>query len=125
MRMRLSKSFRFDSAHFLPRLPDGHKCKRLHGHSFEVEIVVEGEVDPDLGWLIDYQEIKDAVAPIISQLDHRLLNTIDGLENPTSEVLAEWIWSRVVSELPILKVVSVKETCATRCDYEGPSENTR
>jgi len=123
MRVTLSKSFRFESAHFLPELPEGHKCKRLHGHSFEVEIFVAGPMDPDLGWLVDYQVIKDAVGPIIDELDHRLLNTIDGLENPTSENLAIWIWDRVAPRMRILKRVSVKETCTTRCDYDGPDDD--
>ena len=92
--VELSKEFRFESAHRLPNVPEGHKCGRLHGHSFRVEVVVRGPVDPKTGWLIDYAEIKEAWKPLDEQLDHRYLNELDGLNNPTSEVLAAWIWER-------------------------------
>ena len=91
MRMRLAKSFGFEAAHWLPTFPDGHQCRRMHGHSFKIEVVVEGEVASSKGYLIDYGDISRAVKPIEEQLDHRVLNDIDGLENPTSEMLAAWI----------------------------------
>ncbi|MEZ4655176.1 MAG: 6-carboxytetrahydropterin synthase QueD [Candidatus Eisenbacteria bacterium] len=120
MKVTLSKEFRFESAHFLPRVPEGHRCGRMHGHSFAVEISVRGEVDPQTGWLIDYGEMKRRVGPVIEQLDHRVLNEIPGLENPTSEVLAGWLWERIAPVLPELYRVTVLETCTTRCEYEGP-----
>lgn len=95
MHARLCKSFTFESAHWLPTFPEGHKCRRMHGHSFEVEVWVEGVVDPGKGYLIDYGEIKAAIAPVELALDHRLLNEIEGLENPTSELIARWIWDRL------------------------------
>jgi 6-pyruvoyltetrahydropterin/6-carboxytetrahydropterin synthase len=119
MFVRLSKSFRFEAAHALPTFPEGHKCRRLHGHSFRVEVVVEGEADPARGYLVDYGEIKAACEPVRKQLDHYYLNEIAGLENPTSEVLAAWIWERVKPALPLLAAVVVHETCDSRCEYRG------
>lgn len=120
MHVRLAKSFQFEAAHFLPTFPDGHKCRRMHGHSFRVEIIVEGEIDSAKGYLIDYGEITGVVGPIREMLDHRLLNDLDGLTNPTSEILAGWIWARLEDQLPHLVEVVVHETCTSRCHYQGP-----
>ncbi|MEC9372927.1 MAG: 6-carboxytetrahydropterin synthase QueD [Planctomycetota bacterium] len=121
MRVRLVKSFGFEAAHFLPTFPEGHKCRRMHGHSFRVEIIVEGDVAPEKGYLVDYGEIKRAIRPMEERLDHRILNEIEGLENPTSEVIAAWIWERLQPELPLLSEVVVHETCTSRCHYHGPN----
>ncbi|MGD2110162.1 MAG: 6-carboxytetrahydropterin synthase QueD [Phycisphaerae bacterium] len=118
-RVSIARSFTFEAAHRLPNLPVGHKCERLHGHSFRVELVCEGEADPRSGWLIDFAEIKRVFAPFLEQLDHRYLNEIDGLENPTAENLARWIWTRVRPVLPPLSQVNVAETCTSRCEYRG------
>ena len=119
MQVRLTKTFTFEAAHSLPTFPEGHKCRRLHGHSFKVEVVVAGAVDEARGYLVDYGEIKAAFEPIRRQLDHHHLNRIEGLENPTSEVLAGWIWQRLAPELPRLAAVIVHETCTSRCEYRG------
>ncbi len=119
MRVRLVKSFGFEAAHFLPTFPDGHKCRRLHGHSFRVDVVVAGDAPPDRGYLVDYGVIKEAIEPLRARLDHRLLNEIAGLENPTSEVLAAWIWDHLAPALPLLAEIIVHETCTSRCHYEG------
>ena len=119
-RARLNRSFSFEAAHRLPKVPPGHKCGRLHGHSYLVELVVEGEIDPDTGWVVDFADIKSSFKPILEQLDHRYLNDIEGLENPTAEALAQWIWDRVKAKLPILVRVDVAETCTARCEYSGP-----
>lgn len=119
MKVELRKTFQFEAAHRLPHLPEGHKCRRLHGHSFQVEIVVRGECDPQLGWLMDYAEIARRFQPLWEQLDHHYLNEIPGLENPTSEVLAAWIWKRLKPTLPELAEVVVAETCTARCVYRG------
>jgi 6-pyruvoyltetrahydropterin/6-carboxytetrahydropterin synthase len=121
MRVRLQKEFGFEAAHRLPRVPESHKCSRLHGHSFRITLEIEGDVSNDLGWLVDYGEIKAAYAPVRERLDHHYLNEIEGLENPTSEVLAAWIYDRIVPVLPQLKSVTVSETCTNRCIYEGPT----
>ena len=118
-RVRIARSFTFEAAHRLPALPPGHKCERLHGHSFRVELVCEGEIDPKTGWLIDFAEIKRVFAPFLERLDHRYLNEIDGLENPTAENIARWIWTRVKPVLPLLHQVNVAETCTSRCEYRG------
>lgn len=118
--MELRKTFQFEAAHRLPLLPATHKCHRLHGHSFRVEIAIEGPCDPQLGWVMDYAEIKDAFRPLALQLDHHYLNEIPGLENPTSENLAIWIWDRLKPSLPLLTCVEVAETCTSRCLYRGP-----
>lgn len=117
--MRLEKTFRFEAAHWLPHVPEGHKCGRMHGHSFRVTIAVEGEMDPHSGWLIDYGDIKSAFAPLEQQLDHFCLNEIEGLENPTSEVLSKWIWDKMKPALILLSEVAVEETCTCRCVYRG------
>ena len=119
MKMELRKSFQFKAAHLLPHLPDGHKCRRLHGHSFMVDVVVKGECDPQLGWVMDYAEISQAFKPLWEKLDHHYLNEIEGLENPTSERVALWIWDRLRPTLPLLKEVAVAETCTARCVYRG------
>jgi 6-pyruvoyltetrahydropterin/6-carboxytetrahydropterin synthase len=121
MRIRLAKSFSFEAAHFLPSFPEGHKCRRMHGHSFRVDIVVEGPLDPARGYLVDYGDIKRAVAPLHDELDHRLLNDLPGLANPSSEMLAVWVWDRLHPVLPMLAEVIVHETCTSRCEYRGPS----
>lgn len=117
--VRLAREFTFEAAHRLPNAPPGHKCARLHGHSFRVELVCEGEIDPHSGWLLDFAEIKRAFTPLYERLDHRYLNEIEGLENPTAEHLARWIWTRLKPELPLLSQVTIAETCAARCEYRG------
>ena len=119
MNVRLAHEFRFEAAHLLPKVPPGHKCARLHGHSFRVELVVVGPVDEQTGWFIDFQRLFDAWKPLHEQLDHRYLNEVPGLDNPTSELLARWIWERVRRALPELARVTVFETCESRCEYEG------
>jgi 6-pyruvoyltetrahydropterin/6-carboxytetrahydropterin synthase len=119
MNVRLVHEFRFEAAHRLPRVPPSHKCARLHGHSFRVELAVAGPVDEETGWFIDFQRLFDAWKPLHEQLDHHYLNEVHGLENPTSEVLARWIWERVKPSLPPLVRVTVCETCESRCEYEG------
>jgi 6-pyruvoyltetrahydropterin/6-carboxytetrahydropterin synthase len=118
MRSRLVRSFRFEAAHFLPKVPQGHKCARTHGHSYEIEIAIEGEVDPELGWVIDFSVIGEQVVPLINQLDHQLLNDIEGLGNPTTELLAAWFWKRLAA-LPGMVEISISETASTRCIYRG------
>jgi 6-pyruvoyltetrahydropterin/6-carboxytetrahydropterin synthase len=120
--MELRKTFQFEAAHLLPRLPKSHKCRRLHGHSFKVEIVVNGELDPQLGWVQDYADISEAFKPLWRRLDHRYLNEVPGLENPTSECIALWIWKRLKPGLPLLTEVTVAETCTAKCVYRGESE---
>ncbi len=117
----LAKRFRFDAAHFLPMVPEEHKCRRVHGHSFEVEISVRGEIDPERGWVIDYGDLGGAVRAVLDPLDHALLNAIPDLENPTSELLAAWIWERLQPRLPGLYRVTIFETPHSRCEYEGPA----
>lgn len=117
--MELRKTFQFEAAHLLPRLPKTHKCRRLHGHSFRVEIAVVGECDAQLGWVMDYAEISGAFRPLWDKLDHRYLNEIPGLENPTSENVAIWIWKKLKPKLPLLTEVVVAETCTARCVYRG------
>lgn len=118
--VRLVHEFRFEAAHRLPRVPEGHKCARLHGHSFKVEIAIAGPVDPETGWLIDFGVLHDLWAPLHERLDHRYLNEVPGLENPTSEVLARWVWDALSPELPALVQVTLFETCEARCEYAGP-----
>jgi 6-pyruvoyltetrahydropterin/6-carboxytetrahydropterin synthase len=119
MKMELRKTFQFEAAHLLPHLPEAHKCRRLHGHSFQAEIAVSGDCDPKLGWVMDYAEMKEAFRPLWEQLDHYYLNEIAGLENPTSENIARWIWDRLKPKIPLLTEVVIAETCTSRCVYRG------
>ena len=117
--VRLVKEYRFEAAHLLPNVPAGHKCQRLHGHSFKVELAIEGPVDDKTGWFIDFGDLDEIWAPLYDTLDHHYLNEVPGLENPTSENLARWLWERVIPKLPQLSRVTVYETCDARCEYEG------
>lgn len=117
--MRLFKEFTFEAAHRLPNVPAEHKCSRLHGHSFVVKISVDGEVGEITGWVMDFGEIKVAFKPILERLDHYYLNDIPGLENPTSENLARWIWKELIATLPQLSEIEIRETCTSGCIYRG------
>ena len=119
MRARLERSYRFEAAHFLPKVPAGHKCANMHGHSYAIEVTIEGEIDPERGWVVDFADLDAAAAPLVKQLDHHVLNEIPGLANPTSEYLAAWWWERLVPALPGLVEVVVSETPTSRCVYRG------
>ncbi len=117
--MEIFKEFTFEAAHRLPHVPPDHKCARLHGHSFRVEVHVRGEVGDESGWIVDFADIKQALEPLKKELDHYYLNEIEGLSNPTSENLARWIWRRLELSLPGLCRIVVRETCTTGCVYTG------
>lgn len=117
--MDLFRKFQIEAAHFLPNVPEGHKCRRMHGHSFHIEVHVSGPVDEETGWVMDFADLKRAFQPLFDQLDHNVLNEIEGLENPTSENLARWIWARLAPQLPGLSKVVVRETCNAGCIYRG------
>jgi 6-pyruvoyltetrahydropterin/6-carboxytetrahydropterin synthase len=117
--VEIFKEFTFEAAHRLPHVPDGHKCARLHGHSYLVTVHVEGPVDGHMGWIRDFADLTDAMHPVLECLDHYYLNEIEGLDNPTSEVLAGWIWDRIQVSLPDLSQVVVRETCTSGCVYRG------
>ena len=117
--MEIWREFTFEAAHRLPHVPAGHKCARLHGHSFRVALHVRGPLDPTLGWVMDFADLKAVWRPLDEALDHRYLNEIPGLENPTSEVLARWIWQKLAPVLPGLSEVVVRETCTSGCRYRG------
>ena len=118
--MEIFKVFQIEAAHRLPNVPADHKCARLHGHSFKIEVHVSGDVDPDAGWVQDFADLSAAFAPLHKRLDHHYLNDIEGLENPTSENLATWIWREIAPSLPALSKIVVQETCTSGCCYEGP-----
>lgn len=117
--MHVFKRFQIEAAHYLPNLPAEHKCRRMHGHSFRIEVHVSGDLDQDRGWVMDFADIGEAFKPLFERLDHRLLNDVEGLENPTSENLARWVWARLEDELPGLAKVVVQETCTAGCVYTG------
>jgi 6-pyruvoyltetrahydropterin/6-carboxytetrahydropterin synthase len=117
--MEIWREFTFEAAHRLPHVPEGHKCARLHGHSFRVEVHVRGPLDPTLGWVMDFAELKAAWRPLHETLDHHYLNDVPGLENPTSEVLARWLWARLAPSVPGLSEIVVRETCTSGCRYRG------
>ena len=117
--MEIFKEFKFDAAHKLPHVPEGHKCGRLHGHTFHVAIHVSGPMDHKMGWVCDFGDLKTAFKPLLQRLDHYYLNDIPGLENPTSENIARWIWSELKPYLPLLIAIEVAETCNARCVYRG------
>lgn len=117
--MEIYKVFIFEAAHKLPNVSAGHKCGRLHGHSFRTEVYLKGSVGTETGWVVDFADIKEAFQPLYDQLDHNYLNEIEGLSNPTSEILARWIWERLQPRLPLLSKIVVNETCTTGCIYQG------
>lgn len=117
--MNIFKIFTLEAAHRLPNVPEGHKCSRLHGHSFRVELHINGPVDPHSGWVMDFAEVKRIFKPLYEQLDHHYLNDIEGLENPTSENLAIWIWNQTKPLMPLLSEVVVHETCTAGSRYSG------
>jgi len=119
MSTTLVKELRFEAAHQLPKTPPGHKCRRLHGHSFVCEIHIRGEVDEETGWVLDFADVDTAFAPLMEILDHNFLNDVPGLENPTSENLAQYIWKAIDATLPGLCAIVVHETCTSRCIYTG------
>lgn len=112
--------FGFEAAHFLPNVPEDHKCRRLHGHSFRTVVSVQGAVDAHAGWVMDFADVRAAAALVIAELDHQLLNDVSGLENPTSEELARWLWKRLTPLLAGLSCIEVRETCSSGCRYRGP-----
>jgi 6-pyruvoyltetrahydropterin/6-carboxytetrahydropterin synthase len=118
--VEIFREFTFEAAHRLPRVPEGHKCGRLHGHSYRIEVHVRGEIDGASGWVMDFADLKAAVQPVIDELDHSYLNEVPGLENPTSENLARWTWERLTATLPLAAVV-VRETCTSGCAYRSGS----
>ena len=119
IKLEIFKVFHIEAAHRLPNLPETHKCSRLHGHSFRVEIHISGEVSQQQGWIMDFADLKSAFKPLYEQLDHHYLNEVEGLENPTSENLARWIWQRLKPVLPVLSKIVIQETCTSGCVYTG------
>lgn len=117
--MRLFTDFGFEAAHRLPNVAPDHKCARLHGHSFRVRVELEGPVGEESGWVVDFADVREACEPVRAALDHRYLNEIEGLENPTSEVLARWIWERLEPRVPLLHAVIVQESCTSGVEYRG------
>lgn len=119
MKVRLTKDFTFEAAQTLPAAPEGHKCRQMHGHSFKIEVSVEGEVDAGTGWFYDHAVIGAAMKPIVARLDHSYLNEIAGLENPTIENMAGWFWAQLAPQCPGLAEIVIHETPTARCSYRG------
>lgn len=117
--MVIYKHFSFDAAHYLPNVPEGHKCRQMHGHTYHLSVYIEGQIQPHEGWVLDFTNVKAVVQPVVKQLDHALLNNISGLENPTAELLAVWIWNLIKQQLPGLKKIELKETPTSGVIYEG------
>lgn len=118
-RMVIFKKFAFDSAHFLPNVPEGHKCKNVHGHTYHLTVYLEGDLVDDLEWVMDFKDLKDVVKPVVDQLDHQLMNDIEGLENPTAERITVWIWDRIKPKLPLLSKIELNETPTSGVIYDG------
>ncbi len=119
MEAELIRTFRFEAAHALPHVPPGHKCRRIHGHGYRLDVHVTGEVDPEKGWVMDFADINRAVRPVLDELDHRLLGEVPGLENATAEVIARFLWDRLQPALPLLSAITVWESETNRCVYRG------
>lgn len=117
--MEIFKQFTFDSAHSLPNVPDGHKCKGIHGHTYHLTVFFEGEINEKMGWLIDFSNITAEIKPLIEMLDHKYLNDIEGLENPTCEIICVWLWNKIKPKLPLLSKIELKETPTSGAIYEG------
>jgi 6-pyruvoyltetrahydropterin/6-carboxytetrahydropterin synthase len=117
--MKIFKQFTFDAAHFLPNVPEGHKCREIHGHTYQLKIILEGESAPGLDWVMDFGDLKKIVNPVIDEVDHKFLNQVKGLENPTCEAIAIWIWNKIRPQLPLLKSIELNETPTSGVIYEG------
>jgi 6-pyruvoyltetrahydropterin/6-carboxytetrahydropterin synthase len=117
--MEIYKEFSFDSAHFLPNVPEGHKCRNMHGHTYRLRVFIQGEIDPHYGWIMDFKDLKDVVGKVIDVLDHKLINDIPGLENPTAEIITKWIWQEIKPLLPLLSRIELYETPTTGVLYSG------
>lgn len=117
MSFELKQHFQIESARFLPNLPKNHPCANMHGHSFKIILTLVGDLDPKLGWVQDYHEISEVMKPLLAQLDHKVLNEVSGLNNPTSELLAKWIFENAKNKLPLLQSVTIMETAFTECRY--------
>jgi 6-pyruvoyltetrahydropterin/6-carboxytetrahydropterin synthase len=123
--MNIFRAFTIEAAHRLPNVPAGHKCSRLHGHSFRIELHLSGELESHTGWVMDFADVRAAFQPTYDRLDHHYLNEIPGLENPTSEHLARWIWNEMKPKLPLLSRVVIHETCTSGCSYEGEQRTVK
>ena len=117
--MKIVQAFSFEAAHSLPNVPPGHRCQRLHGHSYRVELKLEGPLDAKTGFVTDFFDIEKAFAPLLARLDHQYLNEVEGLDNPTAENIAVWIWRRIKPALPQLNAVIVRETKDCWAEYDG------
>lgn len=117
--MTIFKKFTFDSAHYLPNVPEGHKCRGMHGHTYLLSVFFAGRPDPQYGWVMDYARIKKVIQPIIDIVDHKVLNNVEGLENPTCELLAEWLWNKIKVEIPALSRIELHETPTSGVIFEG------
>ena len=117
--MLIYKEFTFDSAHFLPNVPDGHKCKEMHGHTYRLRVWIEDQPHPSLGWVMDFADLKSIVKPVVARLDHKCMNEGAGLENPTCELIAVWIWNQLKPPLPKMTRLELHETPTSGVIYEG------
>ena len=117
--MEIFKQFTFDSAHFLPNVPAGHKCREIHGHTYRLVVYIEGDLDKHLGWVMDFAELKRVIDPVVKSIDHKLLNNIEGLENPTCERIAVWIWDQIKPGIPLLTRLELHETPTSGAVYCG------
>ncbi|MBT8191255.1 MAG: 6-carboxytetrahydropterin synthase QueD [Bacteroidia bacterium] len=117
--MKIFKTFTFDSAHFLPHVPDGHKCKNTHGHTYRLTVYLDGPLVDELGWVVDFADLKKIVKPIVDSVDHQLLNEIEGLENPTCEIFAIWFWNKIKEKMPLLSRIELNENPTSGVIYEG------
>lgn len=120
--MTIYKQFTFDAAHFLPNVPLGHRCRQVHGHTYHLTVYVSGKVRPEEGWVIDFKDLKAVVKPLVDQLDHQMLNEIEGLKNPTAENVARWFWQGIRQEIPGLSRIELKETPTSGVIYEGEDQ---
>jgi len=119
MVMIIFKKFTFDSAHFLPHVPHTHKCRETHGHTYLLTVYIEGGLVNHLEWVMDFADLKKVIEPVIDSVDHKLLNNIPGLENPTCEILAVWLWKQIKPHIPQLKKIELNETPTSGAIYEG------
>ena len=117
--MVIFKKFSFDSAHFLPNVADDHKCKNVHGHTYHLTVFIEGDLDPKLGWVMDFTDLKKVIDPLLKRIDHKFLNDIQGLENPTCEIFAKWVWDEIIVDLPGLYKIELNETPTSGVVYRG------
>ncbi len=117
--MLIFKKYYFDAAHYMAEFEENHNYRKMHGHSFEVTVKLKGDINRKNNWVMDLEELDSFVDPELSKLDHSILNEVDGLEKPTSENIAKWLWSKLIKKIPNLDSIEINRPRIGGCIFNG------